>query len=174
MPTSNLAVWPQILWMVESAKPHRTVLDVGPGHGKAAVLLREYLNQPPGRIDAVEAWSPYVEAFDLDRLYHAVLEANALDLATDVLAGYDLVLMVDVIEHMDKGRALELLGRIPGWVVICTPVEFFHNGPDLPPTEEHVSHWTADDWHALDRLDEMHEVLGGWVVRLRPVDKPRQ
>lgn len=168
MPTSNLAVWPTILWMAESAKPHRTVLDIGPGHGKAAVLLREYLNEPPTRIDACEAWPDYVDQFDLRRLYHAVIEQDATLLTADVLAGYDLVLMVDVIEHMQKDAALELLDRIPGWVVICTPVAFFHNGPNLPPTEEHVSHWTQDDWSAMARCEHVTEVIGGWVVRLRP------
>lgn len=77
--------------------------------------------------------------------------------------------MVDVIEHMPKDEAMDFLARCPGWVVICTPVEFFSNGPDLPDTEEHVSHWTPDDWRALgDRPDVVTDILGGWLVRLHP------
>lgn len=166
MPTSNLAVWPTLLWLVHEADPHRTVLDVGPGHGKAAVLLREYLTHPPEQIDAVEAHRPYVESFGLRVLYDNVFVDDVLDLPPERLAGYDVVLMADVIEHIDKTAALELLARIPGRVVISTPVEFFSNGPGLPDSETHRSHWTAEDFLATGRVEACQEQVGGWIVRL--------
>lgn len=170
MPTSNLAVWPTILNLIESTDPHRTVLDVGPGWGKAATLLREYLNARPEQLDAVEAWPDYVAEHRLANLYDTIHVGRAQDLDDEVVGGYDLVLMVDVIEHMPKAEALVFLGRCRGWVVICTPVEFFSNGPGLPDTEEHVSHWTSADWEALaDRVDVMSDYLGGWIVRLAPL-----
>jgi hypothetical protein len=171
MPSSNLACAPWVLNLVEQIPQadRRSVLDVGPGFGKYERLLREYLNNPPDRIDAIEAWPEYVVRHGLDARYDDVMVGNVCEIAQGRLDSYDLVLMVDVIEHIDKTAARFLLDRIPGWVVICTPVEFFSNGPGLPPTEEHVSAWGPDDWTALgDRVDQCFEQLGGWFVRLRP------
>lgn len=184
MPTSNLVIWPDILLTVEQA-PHRRVLDVGPGHGKASVLLREYLSDPPDTIDAVEAWEPYVTRFNLDGLYDRVYVGDVTaatwrgvdgDLvgAQDVLARYDLVLMGDVIEHIPLDAAMGLLRRIPGRVVICTPVDFFENDPlgIHPHTEEHVSHWTQTEWDSIGAfrsVEVCYTVLGGWIVRLGPL-----
>lgn len=175
MPTSNLAHAIPILNLVETIDPHpETILDVGPGWGKYATLLREYLNHPPTKIDAVEVHEPYVHDHRLAALYDVVAIGDACDLTPALLATYDLVLMVDVIEHLDKDRALALLDRIPGWVVICTPVEFFSNGPGLPDSETHRSHWTADDWDALAaRVDVIcYDVENAWIVRLSPQVTP--
>lgn len=172
MPTSALQTWPRLLNLVHTV-PHRAVLDVGPGHGKAAVLLREYLNDPPARIDAVEAWGPYVHDFGLHRLYDTVYEEDVTDWPRQRLAAYEVVLMADVIEHIDLGDAFELLARIPGRVVIGTPQEFFHNGDGHPPTEEHVSHWRDDVWKAVHRtvrpIEEHHREWGAHLVRLAPL-----
>ena len=99
MPTSRLAVWETLLWYIHEV-PHLTVLDVGPGHGKAAVLLREYLNEPPEFIDAIELHPPYVEAFGLRHLYDHVIVGDARELTDRQLAIYDVVVMADVIEQV--------------------------------------------------------------------------
>lgn len=170
MPTSALENWPAIIHLVETAEPHRTVLDVGPGYGKASVLLREYLNVKPERIDAIEAWPGYVTPRLLDA-YDDVVIGSVLDLDAFTLARYDVVLMIDVIEHLPKPEALALLERMPGWVIVCTPRDFFSNGPGHPPTEAHVSHWSVEDYgdrvesYDLDALKR-----GAVLVRLRPLD----
>lgn len=172
MPTSSLLVAPAVIHLVHTAEPHRTVLDVGAGWGKYATLLREYLNERPERIDAVEAWPPYVEEHQLGRLYDEVHTADVCDLGADVLGRYDVVLMVDVLEHLDLAAGLDLLTRIPGRVVVCTPLAFFSNGPGLPPTEEHRSHWTADLWNQLGQyrpVEERDKLHGAWLVRLGPL-----
>lgn len=171
MPTSNLAIAPFVVNLVEQV-PHQHVLDVGPGWGKYATLLREYLNVKPARIDAVEAHKPYVDQHGLAALYDEVLVGDVLDLDADRLALYDLVLMVDVIEHVDLQPGLDLLCRIPGRVVICTPVAFFSNGPGLPDSETHRSHWTAAEWEWVAEhrpVEAAYEQLGGWLVRLGPL-----
>lgn len=169
MPTSSPLMIADLIHVVHDV-PHRTVLDVGPGWGKYAVLLNEYLNERPERIDAVEAWWPYVQDHGLERLYRTVFNADVCDLPDGVLADYDLVLMVDVLEHITDDRATALLRRIPGRVVVCTPMEFFYNGPGLPPTEEHVSHWPLERLHTLGRpLEVGYTIHGGVVARFAPL-----
>lgn len=180
MPTSNLAIWPDILAAINQA-PHRRVLDVGPGHGKGAVLMREYLTGTPDVIDAVEAWEPYVGMFELEALYDNVFigdvtastwyEHGEPVAAQQQLANYDLVLLGDVIEHITLDDAMAMLRRIPGHVVICTPVDYFDNDPhgQHPPTEAHISHWTQNQWDAVGAfrsVEVCYERIGGWVVRL--------
>lgn len=177
MPSSNLLTAPRVVhlvWEVQqrTGRPLR-VLDVGPGWGKYERLLREYV-EPELYIAAVEAWAPYVERHTLADRYDLVIIGDALDQPDGVLAAVDLVLMVDVIEHMPKAEALAFLDRVPGWVVICTPRDHFDNPPELPPTEAHVSHWTPGDFSGMARLDTISypelSSLGALIVRLRPLD----
>lgn len=198
MPTSLLSIAPYVVSLVESC-PERKVLEVGPGHGKYGLLLREYLNRKPTRLVAVEAHRPYLEEWGgrLAAVYDDVFLANGLDLVgpvaaevvepffesdgsprarsrlvsidleADFLDGFDLLLLVDVIEHFPKDRALALLDRFPGRVVICTPRDFFVSVKGHP-TEEHVSHWTREDFEATGRLEHFEEQYAGLLVRLSP------
>lgn len=180
MPSSNLAVAPAVLaYMWEIRPPDRPlkVLDVGPGWGKYAILTREYVD-PYAELRAVEAWGPYVTGHRLRSLYDEVLEGNILDAlepgpVADLVDWADVVLIVDVLEHVAKAPALDVLARIPGYVVFSTPRDFFSNGPGLPPTEEHVSHWTVDDFAATGRLHGVDVSLldiGGIIGRLNARD----
>ena len=161
MPTSNLYLAPDLLALVQGTGA-KTVLDVGPGHGKYGILLREYAQVET--VDAVEAWEPYVDAFGLWGIYRTVFIADVCDLPMEALAAYDCVFMGDVLEHIPRDKAIPLLERIPGWVVICTPADFFPQ-PHEVPTEWHVSHWTQGDFPGADLVIEK---LGGLMVRLRP------
>jgi hypothetical protein len=168
MPTSNLALWPAILDLVWQVHPER-VLDVGPGHGKAGVLLREYCGTEI--VDAVEAWEPYVTP-RLRAIYDSVWTGDVMDFPPASLDGYDLVLLVDVIEHLSREDGFELLHRIPERVVVCTPAEFFQNPEheDCPP-EKHRSLWSLTDFG--DRVEADASALGGVLVRLGPRSEGR-
>lgn len=196
MPTSLLALAPDIVHLAETS-PGRRILDIGPGYGKYGLLLREYLNRKPERLVAVEKHRPYLEEWGwrLACIYDEVLLADGLELpgpdALEVervtggsagagdfepaalpsgwLEGFDLVLLLDVIEHLPKDQAVELLARIPGRVIVNTPVEFFRSVPGHP-TEEHVSHWTLGDFDGAGghAIEVNGSKLGGIVVRLGP------
>lgn len=167
MPTSNLATWPWIIHLCWEAKPV-TVLDVGPGWGKAATLLREYVPSVK-RVEAVEAHAPYIAAHHLDRLYDVVHVGDVCDLDDRALARFDLVLMVEVIEHLTRADGLDLIDRIPGHVVVCTPQEFFpQDDPALPASERHLSLWSIADFEATGRLSADVSQLGGVICRLNP------
>lgn len=183
MPTSKLELAPVVLayiWEVRPPDRPIRVVDVGPGWGKYATLIREYVD-PEAEVAGIEAWEPYVDEHDLDCLYgeHGLLTCDALEalpghdteeawMVRQLLTRADVVLMIDVLEHMPKPEALNLLTLIPGHVVFCTPVDYFENPDDLPPTERHVSHWTLADFAGTDRLHgydvnayEVHRAIVG-------------
>lgn len=162
-------------------KPRR-ILDIGPGHGKAGILLREYIGTvaagtgPIERVDAIEAEPRYLKRFRwLESVYDRVMVGDACELSQDALDCYDLVLMADVIEHLDYRQASALLERICGHVVISTPADFFQNPEaDDFPSERHRSHWSAADFGSrVERLDaDALKQLGCVLVRLSERARP--
>jgi SAM-dependent methyltransferase len=158
MPTSPWDSIPAIFEIVMNLEPRpKRVLDIGVGHGKFGFLSREYLSfwNSPGeagavRVDGVEAFPDYIG--ELQRqIYDQIFLGDAREvlptLATD---SYDLVLMVDVIEHFEKGDGQKILQeccRVGRAVVISTPREFWHQDGSLGnPYETHKSLWTKRDF----------------------------
>jgi len=168
MPSSNLAVAPTILALAAEA-PHERILDVGPGHGKYAVLCREYLSGVRV-VDAVEAWAPYVKDFGLECLYDDVVIGDVMDLPPAFFLDYDLVLMVDVLEHLDHADGERFLQSVGPRVIVSTPANFFQNPEyeEVPP-EKHRSLWTLDEMKAVRGVENAVESLGGIFARFAPL-----
>lgn len=178
MPTSNLAIAPFVLWLVQEvpAAERRHILDVGAGHGKYCILLREYLNDPPDEISAVEAWPDYVRDHHLVNLYRAigrghVFTDDVMHLPESTLDRFDVVLLVDVFEHLTELDGRHLVDRIRGRVVVATPADYFQN-PEAGTvwTEDHRSHWPLAKVLEVfgDRVEAASENLGGVLFRLGP------
>jgi 2-polyprenyl-3-methyl-5-hydroxy-6-metoxy-1,4-benzoquinol methylase len=176
MPSSSLLVAPTVLNLIAQVHtPGGPILDVGPGHGKYATLIREYVD-PGARISALELWEPYITDFRLDVLYDPVVAGDARRMrAEDYYAQFEVVLLLDVIEHMTLAEGEALLARIPGWIIVSTPRDFFANPPSCPPPERHVSHWTPQHFETHPRFDYLDPAClqqwGGIVVRLKPLEE---
>lgn len=175
MPSSALPIVPSAVVMALEHRPRR-VLDVGPGNGKYGVLLREYARPALERLDAIELEERYPDAFPwLEHVYDELRIGDVCGVPTDELWDYDLVLMVDVLEHLDHDAGAELLGRIPGRVVVCTPRDFFQNPEaDLGwESERHRSVWTLEELEAIRRLEVVDRYaldnLGGILVTMAPL-----
>lgn len=163
MPTSNINVIPRLVHQLVALQPRR-VLDVGPGNGKYGLLAREYLPDLEV-LHAVEAEARYPEMFPwLHAIYDTVIVDDVLNLETEVFRQYDLVMMIDVIEHIDKTLAFELINRIPCTLLISTPNGFMHQHLDDWPTEEHRSGWSMADLLALPRSATVMVVRDGQLL----------
>ena len=115
MPSSQYYHVSKIMEMIISLDP-KSVLDMGSGFGKFGVLCREYLELWDGRqkyeferrIDCVEIFQQYITP--LHRyVYNNVYNENILDIAHKLEVNYDLILLIDVLEHFEKKDGLYLL-----------------------------------------------------------------
>ena len=114
MPVSDLHSVSDIAIEIQRIAP-RTVLDLGVGFGLYGVLCRQIIdgqngrcrdNSWQGRIYGVEAWSQYDNP--AWRCYSSVrlgrINGDAMD--------FDLVLMIDVLEHFSAEEGREMLRAI--------------------------------------------------------------
>lgn len=152
--------------------PH--VLDVGPGAGVWAKLIRDLdapvLDGCDTRLDCIEAFGPYVGQFGLDTLYDRVFLG---DVRTWDWGGYDyirvaespkpigdgipkwtwdLVILGDVLEHMAKPEALAVVDRAlvhsPAVLVVVPLGEWPQGSEGGNPLEAHVATWDLSDFES--------------------------
>jgi hypothetical protein len=144
-----------------------SILEIGPGYGKWGFLAREMLDWSAGRLDRA-SWTVRIDAIEAhpyetplyEWVYDEVRFANALDVAGDI-RDYDLVIMSDVIEHIEKDQGLRLLHQLVAAnrnVLVSTPLDFFEQEVEENPHEDHVSHWTVADF---DDLSADIDLAGG-------------
>ena len=96
-----------------------SVLDVGSGFGKYGVLCREYLELWDGRqeykfirrIDGVEVFENYITPLH-KFIYNNIYTENIIDLVKKLDYTYDLVLLIDVLEHFSKEEGVWLLNNL--------------------------------------------------------------
>jgi hypothetical protein len=80
------------------------ILDVGPGRGIYGTLLNHKFN-----IDCVEIFPRYVDDYNLSQIYKNIFISNILDFN---YSSYDLIIMGDVLEHLDLYSAQKLINNI--------------------------------------------------------------
>jgi hypothetical protein len=152
MPTSQPRSLSLVHGIVQRLNPD-SVIDVGVGHGKTGVLLREYLDVMQLRykpsswktmIYGIEAFSEYRNPI-WDYVYDEVLVQDALQ-AIELLPQVDLVIALDVWEHFAQVYAEKFLRACldkARFTLICTPkspgVQADVYGNDY---ERHVSTWS--------------------------------
>lgn len=165
MPSSSLVIAPVTINHLWKLQPS-SVLDIGPGHGKFSVLIREYID-PSIRMVAIEAIEDYVRDFKLETLYDEVHVTDVMLAPSELLNSCDVVLMADIIEHLTKDDGRLLLSRIKVPVVISTPEHFFANPPSHW-SEVHRSHWKTSDFGECGEVVRHNVRHGGHVVTLLP------
>lgn len=163
-------------WSLKRFRRHlpNTVTDIGPGDGTYARLFR-----PAHRgvwWTAVEIHKPYVTKYRLrntktrtDR-YDEVHVMDARE-APAHLWHRDLVIAGDVLEHMERQEAIDLLHAIKagpddapgaGHILVSVPiVESQQGAVDGNEYERHVHQWGYED------MDQVLRGLGGKVEGMR-------
>lgn len=138
----------------------KVILDVGPGYGKYSILAREaiYSNRAALQKDLLPTEDVVVHCCEGTKYFQNSYAHNALysqhyhfdffNLPIDIRNRYDLILLIDCIEHWDKEVALDQLHHTPAPILISTPKnvnfytdEYYHaiHGP-------HITQWHRGDF----------------------------
>lgn len=182
VPTSYHQAVSAIMDLVVAEAPS-SLLDLGVGYGKYGVLCREVMDirfkryhrpEWEARIDGVEGFAFYrnpLHDYAYNQVYYARIEE-----VLERLPIYDVVLMVDVLEHFPRpqGEAMieQALAHARKALIISTPV-------DPPPQadvygnslERHVSAWRPADFRRYVSdvgVLRIGPAEGALIVRLRP------
>ena len=158
MPTSDIANIAPILDEVYRVQPER-MIELGVGMGKYGVLCREVLDGIYGRC-RTDQWARHIYGMEIHEpysnpawgCYDAVTICN---FAEQDISGWDLVLMVDSLEHLESERGEKFLAHLVETnrhVIISVP-----NGP-MPQDEAvfgnaHERHLTTYYGHEFNRYD---------------------
>ncbi len=175
MPTSQ---WRQITPIIDKVvrlSPH-SVLDVGVGNGKYGFLCREYLDldqtSPDARfgqrramIHGIEVFEPYIT--DVQRaIYDRIFVGDAREVVPSLTEVYDVVLLVDVLEHFDQRDAVSLLTelkRIGRHIIISVPSDAMPQAAVFGNEyETHRHSFTGDELRSLG-FQVLSRVGGSWV-----------
>ena len=161
MPSSNPDQISRIMGIILRDKPG-SVLDIGIGFGKYGFLCREYLELWDGRevyhewkrrIDGIEVFKDYITPLQ-DMIYDRIYVGNALDVLPNLTFTYDLILLIDVLEHFIEDEGYRLLHecRSKGRkILVSTPKNIRTQGAAFGNDHEtHRFQWQPDKLESLD------------------------
>lgn len=172
MPTSYAQTISPLMEIVLQLRP-ASVLDVGMGSGKYGVLCREYCDQwlhgkleRRTRIDGIEGHPAYVG--DLHRaVYDRILLGDARELIPALEHQYDLVLMIDMFEHLtpEDGRAMLAAPALEAAsVLVSVPAGRLEQGAVYGNEfERHRAHYSRASLNALG-FTQVWRVRDSWVA----------
>lgn len=187
MPFSQTSQLSPIIEWTEALSPH-SVLDVGAGMGQYGFLLRtrlENLNlfhiegdqgwlrpreEWQVRIDGIEGFAGYITPVH-EWSYDEILVGEALALLDGMESDrYELVIAIDILEHLDKKpglRLLEEMRRVAAQAaLVSTPKEFHEQDVPANPYENHRSLWTREEL-AVSGFDEVLPNEESWIAAWR-------
>jgi len=152
MPTSNVKQLSTIINLIMVINPQK-LLDIGVGFGKYGFLSREYLEYYNNNndykkwsreIDGIEIFEDYLTAVH-KFIYNNIYIGNAADLLAKIEKEYDLILLIDVLEHFSYAQGLDVLNnckRISKNIIISIPKDIGEQGECFNnPNEKHEFQW---------------------------------
>ncbi len=165
MPFSQSTQISTIVKHAEDLKP-LSILDLGAGMGQYGFLLRMNLeaenlfevNGAQGQLRAREGWNIRIDGVEgcagymtpvHAYAYNSMTNANVLDVLPKIASGsYDLVMAVDILEHLTTEDGLVFLGHCARIAkraaLVSTPKDFHAQEVEANPYENHRSLWTAE------------------------------
>ena len=150
-------------WIEKLHLPRERVLDLGAGMGTYHILLtNEYTTALKDSYwIAVEVWEPYIEEFKLHDMYHEVFIEDIRTFDYNKIAPVDLTFMGDVLEHMTKEEAQEVVAKVlevSRYAVISIPViNWKQDALYGNPYERHIK----EDWTHKEVMESFPHIIEG-------------
>jgi len=110
-------------FILENIKKDAKILDVGFGSGVYGKLLRAFYYQ---YVDGIDVYNENIQEIGLDKIYDHIFIENILEFD---FSYYDLIIMGDVLEHIDLDPAKNLLesflkDKKCGALLVSVPFEY--------------------------------------------------
>jgi len=172
-----------VLDLVREVGAHRVVdLGCGEGHYLRALLAEPSVTELVGVDVSARALERAAQRLGLERLSdhqraRVSLRQSSVTYRDDALAGYDAVLLVEVVEHLEPDRLASLEANVfgaarPSQVVLTTPNAEYNVRYDLAGGLRHPDHrfeWTREGFATwCEAVAGRH----GYRVRYRDVGEP--
>ena len=165
MPTSNPRIITPILEHISKNAPE-SVLDIGIGFGKWGALVREYTDVVHYRFYKNE-WEVLIHGIEIHEKYknpnwdhyNQIFIDDACELMPYVNDFYELVIFTDVIEHIEKEKALVLLKEIfkkTKTLIVSYCNDEQHDIKDNKH-EDHVSKWSNADFEKFGTVKVLYK-----------------
>jgi hypothetical protein len=170
-PTSSYSQISFLIEIIVQLRPAK-ILDVGAGGGKYGLLCNECLMDVPReqaqplQIDAVEAFDPYIT--DVHKtVYTRIMRGDIRELAAG-LDSYDLVMMIDMFEHIPKADGVKLMQSLRSrakHILVSVPARE-HYQAAFDGNEYEVHHAQYTNWRELRDLgfNQIWRIGGNWIA----------
>jgi len=140
MPGSLRRMKPEIIHHIKNTLVdfNSSILDCGPGKGTYSDLLSENNKRIYENMDCCEIHEPYIKRFNLEKKYKNVYISDICDFG---FAWYDMIIMGDVLEHIDINRSKKMIEYIYNkceHLIIVIPFLFKQDACHGNPYEEHL------------------------------------
>jgi len=138
-------------WFADNQANIKRVLDIGAGSGTYVKLIKqEFGICQDTEWTAVEAWEDYIKRFDLESLYDRVLHQDVRTLDWSQLGYFDVAIAGDVLEHMTKQQAQDLVDQVLNHattLIVSIPIVYMPQDEiEGNPYEVHVKpDWSHDE-----------------------------
>lgn len=164
MPTSHPKIISPVATKIMELQP-LSVLDIGIGFGKWGALTREYTDVWSWRFYK-DGWIVRIEGIEVHERYRAPnwdnydkVHIGHSNSVLPKLAIYDLIIMMEMLEHLEKPQALELLNEI--FMHTKQLIVSYSNIPQKDvgdnPYEDHVSTWTNGELEKFGKIEVLHQ-----------------
>lgn len=151
-------------------KKHIRTLDVGAGSGAYGRMTNDVARDL--RISktnvAIEAWEPYIEEWNLRKIYDEILLKDAREHED---FNYDVVYFGDVLEHMSSRDSILLFSKAreqADIVVVSVPIVHYpqgaeHGNPYEVHVQEHPHDWEIQLMFGHPAASQKFEVTGVFI-----------
>ena len=158
MPTSTYSHIPTVIRFLQIVMPS-SILDIGLGNGKMGFIARDFLDVMLGerykkedwevKIDGIEVFPDYIQEHQ-KAIYSDIYIGDAFEVI-DTLGKYDLIIIGDVLEHLEKKKVWQFLDKCAthcNYLIINIPLGEKWTQPAVygNPYEEHISFWDHEEF----------------------------
>ncbi len=153
------------LWVEEFSSSIHTVLDLGVGKGTYKKIYTEKKSKPlkHAKWIGIEAWKPYIDEFKLESYYDQIINQDIRKVDYTALPKIDLVFAGDVLEHVTKEEAVEVINQLmkkSDKIIISIPIIHYPQEEiNNNPFEVHVK----DDWSHREMLETFPLIKKSWT-----------